>query len=281
MKQKISITINDKILRDVDSMVDNILIRNRSQSFEYLIKEAFKETKIAVMLAGDTPSKDDKLKNRYSLKINHSTIIEKAIRKLSDSGFKTIYIIADHSTLTNIFKIVGDGSDYKVKIHFVNEEIQEGTGSALKLLKGKIKTTFLMVQSDIIFDDVNLLELWQNHQKETAIATMLICSNIIPGNKSIFGYVDLQGNKVLSYIEKPRYRKSSIFFGGILIAEPEIFSYPGKSLERDIFPELAKRRLFNGQMTSIDHLHINNQEDLARLKKILRGRKWYAKNKED
>ena len=56
MKQKVSITINSKMLRDVDSLVDNIFIRNRSQSIEYLIEKALKETKTAVILADNKKS---------------------------------------------------------------------------------------------------------------------------------------------------------------------------------------------------------------------------------
>jgi len=92
MKKKISITINEKVLRDVDSVVDNIFIRNRSMAIEHFIKKAMKESKVAVILAGDSKSlSSEKLRNRYGLKINHLTIIEKEIKKLSDSGFKTIY----------------------------------------------------------------------------------------------------------------------------------------------------------------------------------------------
>jgi len=218
MKQKISITINDKILRDVDSIVDNIYIRNRSQAFEYLIKRAFKERKIAVILAGESKNNPaNELKHRYSLKVNHSTIVEKTIRKLSDSGFKKIYIVSDHLTLTNIFKIIGDGSDFKTHIEFIDEEIQEGSSSALKLLKGKIKTTFLVIQCDLIIDYIDLLELWQNHLKENVAVTMLVCSSITPTKKAVYGHVNLQGNKVLIYQEKPTKEKlkSSIFFGGV------------------------------------------------------------------
>src|SRR3989344_8501869 len=190
MKNKISITINEKILRDIDSIVDNIFIRNRSQAIEYLIKEAFKESKTAVILAGNKPQNlENRIKNRYSLKVNHLTIIEKAIKKLSDSGFKTIYIIAPHETLTHIFKIIRDGSDYNVKIEFVNEEVQEGSASALKLLKEKIKTTFLVVHCDLIFDEINLLELWQQHLQEKMVVTILVCSDLVPSG--IFGHVNL------------------------------------------------------------------------------------------
>ncbi len=273
MKTKISITINEKILRDIDSVIDNIFIRNRSQAIEHFIKKAMKETKVAVILAGDSKSlSSTKLKNRYALKVNHLTIIEKAIKKLGDSGFKTIYIIADHNTLTNIFKIIGDGSDYNVKIEFINEENSEGSASALKLLKGIIKTTFLVVQCDLVFSHVNLLELWQQHLQGKFVATALVSSSILPGNKILYGHIKMQGNRVLFYIEKPIPKKveSSIFFGGIFIAEPDIFAYPGKSLEFDIFPELARRGYLGGLITSSEHLHVHTNEDLKRVKKILK-----------
>ena len=275
MKQKISITVNDKILRDVDSIVDNLFIRNRSQAFEYLIEKALKESRVAVILAGEGKQEKGKIKHRYALKINHLTIIERTIKKLSNSGFNNIYIIAGHDILTHIFKIIGDGSDYGVKIEFIDEEIQEGTASALKLLKRKIKTTFLFVQSDIIFEDINILELWKQHLQEKTVTTMLVKSSIIPSNKAIYGHVNLEGNKILSYVEKPTPKKltSSLFFGGIFIAEPEIFSYIGKSLEHDVFPALAKRGLLGGQVASGEHLHIHTHEDLINIRKILKGKK--------
>jgi len=275
MKQKISITVNNKVLRDVDFIVDNIFIRNRSQAFEYLIKKALKESKIAVILAGESKNPVNKIKHRYALKISYLTIIERAIKKLSDSGFKNIFIVADHNTLTNIFKIIGDGSDHGVKIEFIDEEIQEGSALALKLLKGKIKTTFLCVQCDIIFEDVNLLELWNLHLQEKMVATMVVRSSIVPSDKCIYGHVKLEGNKILSYVEKPTPNrlKSSLFFGGIFVAEPEIFAYTGKSLEKDVFPELARRGLLGGQVTSEEHLHVHTHKDLINIRKILKEKK--------
>lgn len=271
MKDKISITINEKVLRDIDSLVDNIYIRNRSQAIEHLIKKALKESRIAVILADNKPS-PKRVKNRFALKINGSTLIEKALRKLSDSGFKQVYIIADHDTLTKIFQLAGDGFDYGLKIEFVNEENQEGTASALKLLKGIVKTTFLVIQSDLILDYVDLNELWQQHLQEKNTATIRICSSSIPNQHILFGVVKLKGNKVVSYDEKPLPSRanSSIFFGGVFASEPEILSYPGKSLEFDIFPELTRKGILGGRMSSSEHLHIHTYEDLARVKEIIK-----------
>ena len=281
MKQKISITLNEKVLRDVDSQVDNIVIRNRSQAIEFLIQKSLKESKTAVILAGE--NKDNKLmrvKNRYGLYINHLTIIERAIKNLRDSGFKKIYIIATHNTLTNIFRILGDGSSYNVKIEFVKgEESEQGSAAALKLLRGEIKTTFMVVFCDIIFDDVNLDELWQQHLKEKMVATLLLNSSVMPYKKErgrgLWGHVKLEGTKILSFIEKPTppNMKSSLFFNGIFVAEPEIFRYEGGSLELDIFQELVRRRLLGGQVSSADYLHVHTLSDLREAKKKLYEKK--------
>jgi len=273
MKEKISITINDKILRDVDSIVDNIVIRNRSQAIESLIEKALKENRIAVILAGEGRPEKGKNEHRYAFKINGMTIIEKIIRRLNDSGFKTIYIVADHEALTNIFKIVGDGSDYGVKIEFINEEFLQGSAAALKLLKKQVKTTFLVVFHDIVLDDIDLLELWKLHLNEKAIATMLIHSDIILTKyKERYGHVTMQGNKILNYVEKPKPSKlkSSLFFGAVFVAEPELLSYKGDSLEYEVFPELARRGFLGGLITNAEHLTIHSKEDLEYLKKKLR-----------
>ena len=272
MKDKISITINEKILRDIDSIVDNIIIRNRSQAIEYLIKKSMKETKVAVILAGDgLSSSNEKIKNRYSLKINIRTLIEHTIKKLHDAGFRNICIVAPHDTLTNIFKIIGDGSNFNVKIEYVDEEVQEGSASALKLLNGKIGTTFLVVQCDLIIDYIDLVELWNKHLQEKSVVTMLLCSEVQPTNKIRYGHVSLNGDKIISYDEKPSLKnlKSSIFFAGVFISEPEIFKCHGRSLELDIFPELAKRGLLAGYLSDLPHLHIHTKEDLEKTKKMI------------
>ena len=275
MKNKISITLNNKILRDVDSTIDNIIIRNRSQAIEYLIKGAFKENKIAVILAGENQkSNEKKIKQRYSVKINHLTLIERTIKKLTNSGFKNIYIVGTNSTLTNIFKIVGNGSVFNSKIEFVNEESEEGTAAALKLLKGKINTTFLVVWCDVAIDNLNLNKLWQQHIQEKVTVTLLISSSITQSDKNTgkWSYVKIEGNKILSYIEKPLLKNldSSIFFGGVFVAEPELFSYKGRSLEREIFPELAKKGFLGGHLSGTEYLHVHTRGDLLKIRSIIK-----------
>lgn len=270
MKDKISVTLNENILKQVDSLVDNIYLRNRSQAVEYLIEKALKEKKVAVILAGESLKfEEGKIRNRYLLKIGGQAIIDRIIKKLSDSGFKTIYLVADHQTLTNIFKLIGDGAARGITLEYIEEESPKGTASALKLLKNKINKTFLVVYSDLVIDNINLLDIWSNHLKSNMLATMVLSSAPIESNTNLPGFVELEGNKILSFVEKPQRKSisSSIFAIGIYVAEPEVLNYPGENFERQILPELAKRKLLGGQLSSTDYLHIHTHEDLNRVKR--------------
>ena len=64
MKSKISITLNEKTLKNIDSIVDNINIRNRSQAIESILSLNFGENKTAVILCGG-PEEDLKLNGEF------------------------------------------------------------------------------------------------------------------------------------------------------------------------------------------------------------------------
>ena len=78
VKKKISITINEKTLQDIDAIIDNIYIRNRSQAIEHLVKYSLSENKTAVILLGGP---EEHLK--ISKKQKHQIIVEwvKLLRK--------------------------------------------------------------------------------------------------------------------------------------------------------------------------------------------------------
>ena len=82
MKKKISITISEKTLHDIDNIIDYIYIRNRSQAIELLVNSSLGKNKIAVILSGG-PEKDLKISEkefRITAKLNGKTLIEKTDR---------------------------------------------------------------------------------------------------------------------------------------------------------------------------------------------------------
>ena len=263
-KTKISITINEKTLQDIDSITDNIYIRNRSQAIEHLVKNALGENKTAVILLGGPEERLRLSKGEYrpTAKIKNSTVIELALKRLRENSFKTIFIVARHNLLTKLFELLKDGTDYGVKISYIEEKSSNVTADSLKLLKGRISANFLVVYGDVIFNKISIEELWNDHIKKNAIATIMLTTSSRPSEK---GTVRVEGNKVLTFEQKPKKSDIYLVFSPIFVTEPQIFEYSGASLEFDVFPELAEKGLLNGHLSSEKEVHIHTKKDLERI----------------
>ena len=264
-KAKISITINKKTLQDIDSIIDNIYIRNRSQAIEHLAKNALGENKNAVILLGGNEEnlKISKYEYRCTASIKNSSVIGLAIKKLRENNFKTVFIVARHTLLTKLFEMLKDGAEYGVKINYIEEKSSSGTADSLRLLKGKINANFLVVYGDIIFSKINIDELWNDHIKQNSVATIMLTTSSKPSEK---GTVRVEGNKVLTFEQKPRKSDIYLVFSPIFVAEPQIFGYYGSSLESNIFPELSEKGLLNGHLSSEKEAHVHSKKDLENLR---------------
>ena len=259
-KTKISITINEKTLQDIDSIIDNIYIRNRSQAIEHLAKNALGENKTAVILLGGNEERLIISKNEFrpTAVVKNKTVIELAVKKFRENNFKTVFIIARHKLLTKLFEILKDGADYGLKINYIQEKSSSGTADSLRLLKGRISTNFLVVYGDVIFNKINIDELWNDHIKQNSIATLMLTTSSKPSEK---GTVRVEGNKVLTFTQKPKKSDIYLVFSPIFVTEPQIFEYSGSSLESNVFPELADKGLLNGHLSSEKELHVHSKKD--------------------
>ncbi len=267
MKTKVSVTIEDSILKGIDSVVDNVFIRNRSQAVEFLTKTALGEHKQAVILAGgpEEKLKISETEYRITARIGNSTVIEKAVKKLRENGFRDIYIVARHNVLTTVFNVLKDGSGYNVKVSYIEEKESRGSADSLRLLKGKINTNFLAVYGHIIFDKINVQELWSQHIKQgTAVATLLLTTAPNPSEK---GTVKVEGNRILEFLQKPKKTDVYLVFSPIFVATPEIFNTEGGSLEYNVFPRLAEQGLLYGHTSSEKEQHIHTAKDVKAIVK--------------
>ncbi len=266
MKRKISITIEDSLLKGIDSVVDNVFIRNRSQAIEFLAKTALGEHRQAVILSGG-PEERLRISGteyRITTRIKNTTVVEKAVKKLRENGFKDIYIVARHNVLTKAFDILKDGSSYNIKVSYVEEKESNGSADSLRLLKGKINANFLVVYGHVIFDKVNIQELWNQHLKQaTAVATLIVTAAPNPSEK---GTVKVEGNRILEFIQKPKKTDVYLVFSPIFVATPEIFNTSGSSLEYDVFPKLAEQGLLYGHTSAEKEQHVHTAEDARNIK---------------
>ena len=101
---KISIRVEPEILKRIDNLVDNIIVKNRSDAIRNLVKKAIHTERTAVILSKGTDTKyfniDDRMKlenGEYNItaKLPHGkTLVEEQIDLVKSAGFKKIFIIA-------------------------------------------------------------------------------------------------------------------------------------------------------------------------------------------
>lgn len=273
VKDKITISVDGRVLRLADSIVDRLYIRNRSQAIEYLVERSLDREKTAVIMATG-PSKQLRINGnefRSTAKVGMSSVVELALLKLREAGFKKLFIIGEMKVLTAIFEIVGNGRKYGMAVEYIEDKNPPGTAASLRQLKGRVKNTFLVAYGDIIFGKINIEKLWRQHFKHKGIATILVTNLLSKGGKSIrirYLGVEVDGEKIIKTYPRAEYKQcrkieKALSFSSLMIAEPEIFDFTGDWLEEDVLPALAEKGLLYSYLGNEGEIHIHSRSDIS------------------
>ena len=230
-----------------------------------MVNNALGENKVAVILSGG-PEEDIQIsENEYRIttKINGITLIEIMITKLRENGFKKIFLVARKKIINHVFSIVQNGSKFGVTIEYVEEKESRGTAGSLKLVKGKIKTNFLVVFGDVFFRELNLEDLWEKHIKRKGMTTLVLTTTLDPTKK---GVVRIEGSKIQEFVQKPKKSDVYLGFSSVFVTRPELLEYTGDSLEKDVFPYLAEKGLLNGYITTSKILKVHSKKDIKKVR---------------
>jgi NDP-sugar pyrophosphorylase family protein len=251
-KKRLTITLEETILKRVDSFIDGEKIRNRSHAIEFLLSQAFqRRLNQAVILAAGKGVRWKPLTNELPkalIPLKGRPILEHTILYLKKFGINQIYLVIGHLG-EKIREYFGGGESWGVNIVYIEDKKQKGTAPALKAVEAVIrKETFLVWYVDEIAE-IDLFDFAEFHKKHKATVTLALSSVADPKD---LGIVKLQGTRIKEFIEKPQKKVSSyIVNAGIFIAEPEIFKYiknSTKSLEKEVFPILAKENKLFGYL---------------------------------
>ncbi|MDC0243417.1 sugar phosphate nucleotidyltransferase [Marine Group III euryarchaeote] len=157
-----------------------------------------------------------------------NTIIEQQIIVLEKVGVKKINILIGHR-MKEISDLLGNGKKYGVKINYIVQSEQKGTGHAVSLAEDHIKETFFCLNGDTIIDEKNL-ELLSIEENQMA----MMVTTVDDGEK--FGVVKSNNGILETIIEKGVSGKSSIN-AGIYLFNDNIFKSL-KTIKKSIRGEL-------------------------------------------
>ncbi|MDD4354217.1 MAG: sugar phosphate nucleotidyltransferase [Candidatus Nanoarchaeia archaeon] len=230
MKSKISITLDERLLKNLDSYIDGFNVRNRSQAIEQILSKNLSQTKIAVILAS-------KMKDyRFNKEIKGEKAIVQIFKKLQNHSFKKAFIIGEKEVLSKIFEVIGSGNDYFLIIEYIEDSVPKGSLKSLSLIKNKINSSFLIIPADNYFE-FDIDSFWKFHSKNNNLVTLAITTS---NNPSKLGVVELTGEKIIGFAQKPDKSKNYLVWSGIMMCEPEILFYDYKSIENELILKLIE-----------------------------------------
>ncbi len=105
-------------------------------------------------------------------------IIELGIERLKENGVDEIFISISHLG-DKIKDYFGDGHNFGVIIHYIEEKTPLGSGGALYYMKPFIDDDFIVCSGDVIFD-INIAKMIKYHQDNQSMITLFTHPNSHP-----------------------------------------------------------------------------------------------------
>lgn len=182
------------------------------------------------------------------LKIGKKPILEIVIQSFINAGFWNFYI-STHYMADQIREYFGNGSQWKININYVHEELPLGTGGALGLLPKDIPDLPVIMMNGDVLTNVDLQQLLIFHTESCADVTMCVrkYEYQVP-----YGVIEGKGNRVINMTEKP----IQCYFvnAGIYVVDSDVVKSVPVNFKIDM-PKLLERKMELGRNILMFPIH--------------------------
>ncbi len=244
MKERVTLTLDSDLLREIDRRVDGFKIKNRSHAIELLLMHSLGNNiaKTAIILAGGRGVRLQPITHELPkplLPLHDKPLLQHILELLRKHGIKNVIISVGYKG-EKIKEAFGNGKKLGMNISYVEEDKPLGTAGPIKLARSFLTETFIACNADEL-KDIDLFEMYLSHKENKATVSIALTTVEDP---SAYGVARLQGNKILEFVEKPKKEKapSNLINAGLYVMEPEVINYIPDGfamLEKDVFPKLA------------------------------------------
>lgn len=158
------------------------------------------------------------------LPILNRPLLAHQIEVMRDCGIRDVHIVVGHLGY-QVAGIFGDGSQYGVRIHFVEQESTLGLAHAVGALESRIQLPFLLMLGDIYFHlNAPLRPLCDQVLSGEVNANLVSMYEPDPEmvRRNFIIQADASG-RVHKVIEKPRYVDSQLKGCGLYVFDPHVF----------------------------------------------------------
>ncbi len=158
------------------------------------------------------------------LPILNRPLLAHQIEVMRDSGISEIHIVVGHLGY-HVASAFGDGSNYGVRIHFIEQESTLGLAHAVGALESRVQLPFLLMLGDIYFHLTSPLGPLCDQVLAGEVNANLV-SMYEPNPEMVRRNFVIQADetgRVQRVIEKPRYVDSQLKGCGLYVFDPHIF----------------------------------------------------------
>jgi len=203
------------------------------------------------------------------VKAGGKPIIEHQLELLSKHGIDEAVLLVGWcgDAIEDYF---GNGKRLGMRVEYSYEDPNNrlGTAGPIKSARDKINGTFIVMNGDIV-SNANIAGIVAFHVGMECWGTINMINMPSP-----YGIIDLEGNKILQFREKPvlPYKMNA----GLYVLEPEVIDFMPDvgSIETDVFPKIAALgKLCGYDSTGIYWSDVGTHKDLEKVNKdILAGK---------
>jgi NDP-sugar pyrophosphorylase family protein len=180
-------------------------------------------------------------------------------------GFDEIVVNLHHRP-ESVREALGDGSQFGVKLHYVEEPVILGTSGALDNTRDFFRDeTFLSINGKLI-TDIDLHAALETHRRTDALATLVLLPNT---RRERFSVVDVNEGRITGFGGMPSSDASGptpLMFTGITILEPRVLDYIPRGVFSHSITDVYLPAISRGE-TIAAHLATGTWRELSTLKR--------------
>ena len=157
-------------------------------------------------------------------------------------------IVNLHHEPDSVRRVLGDGSQFGVRLEYVYEPEILGTSGALDNARALLESETFVVINGKLVTDIDLNAAVQHHRRENALATLVLKRNVA---RERFSVVETHDGLVTRFAGMPSPADSDadppLMFTGIHIMEPRIFDYIPRGIFSDTVVDAYPKAMARGE----------------------------------
>lgn len=177
----------------------------------------------ALILSGGTGSRLRPLTYtgaKQLIPVANKPILIYAIEAIKEAGIRDVGIIVNKETGSDIRSVIKDGSEWNLEITYIEQDSPRGLAHAVKISEPFIgEDSFLMYLGDNLVRDG--VKEFVDRFHENKCNSLILLSRVPDPQR--FGVAELDGERVVHLVEKPKLPKSDLALVGVYLFDSSIF----------------------------------------------------------